>query len=60
MLWGGGKATWTATYNGYLTAPGPCEEARKIEGFEVVGAGDFANVTWKQLPRMGLRVIYFA
>lgn len=57
--WGGGKATWTDTWNGYLTKPGPCKVAGTVEGFEVVGAGDFVNVTWKQLPAMGLKIMYF-
>ncbi|KAK4446908.1 hypothetical protein QBC34DRAFT_410593 [Podospora aff. communis PSN243] len=57
--WGGGKATWTATYSGYMTTPGPCKAAGTVEGFEVTGAGDVVNVTWKQLPGMGLRVMYF-
>lgn len=57
--WGGGKATWIETYNGYMTAPGPCKKAGAVEGFEVAGAGDFVNITWMQLPGMGLRVLYF-
>jgi len=59
--WGGGKATWIETYNGgsYMTAPGPCTgKPGAVEGFEVVGVGDFVNVTWMQLPGMGLRVLY--
>jgi hypothetical protein len=32
--------------------------ASTTEGFEVVGAGDSVNITWKQLTGMGLKVMY--
>ncbi|KAK3327059.1 hypothetical protein B0T19DRAFT_484236 [Cercophora scortea] len=54
----GGRATWEATYNTYLTAKGPCAAPGTVEGIEIVGVGDLEEVLWQQGAGVGVKVVY--
>ncbi|KAK3681380.1 hypothetical protein B0T22DRAFT_304613 [Podospora appendiculata] len=54
----GGRATWEATYNSYLTAKGPCAAPGTVEGIEIVAVGDAEEVLWQQGAGVGVKVVY--
>lgn len=53
-----GAATWAAVYNGYLTGKVPCPAPGTTEGFELVAAGDNAEVTFQEGGGAGLRIMF--